>query len=374
MARNIIVCCDGTNNQFGVENTNVVRLIQVLNRDATRMRLYYDPGVGTLPEPEMWGKVRSTIAKWSSLAFGTGLQANVQEAYTYLMNYWEPGDRVFLFGFSRGAYTVRVLAAMLHALGLLPRGNENMVPYVMRLFRGVRNAGEDPKSNYWKLSHQFRQTFARETCEPQKRFKIRFLGVWDTVSSVGWVWDPTTFPYTRTNPSIEVIRHAVAIDERRAFYRQNLMVSSDTQDFKQFWFPGAHSDVGGGYGNDGGGLWMIPFQWIVDEAKDQGLEIDDARLAKLLENAPTHPWAEQLHESLTPAWWWAELFPKLSGGRVRFNLGSPRSIEDGQPIHNSALLRVKHLNYRPRNFSGQFFDQAKIEPTPDVLRYQESNR
>src|SRR5215475_1093782 len=120
MLRNFVICCDGTNNQFGPENTNIVRLIQVLEREPAQQRLYYDPGVGTLPEPGVTTRLGKRLSAWFGLAFGTGLTWKVQEAYTYLMDFWEPGDHVFLFGFSRGAYTVSVLAGLLHALGLMP--------------------------------------------------------------------------------------------------------------------------------------------------------------------------------------------------------------------------------------------------------------
>ena len=106
MSRNFVICCDGTNNQFGPQNTNVVRLVQALDRDPAKQRLYYDPGVGALPEPRALTRLRKWLAKIYGLAFGAGLTWKVEEAYSYLMNYWEPGDRVFLFGFSRGAYTV----------------------------------------------------------------------------------------------------------------------------------------------------------------------------------------------------------------------------------------------------------------------------
>src|SRR5690349_17360179 len=135
MSRNFVICCDGTNNQFGPQNTNVVRLVQALDRDPAKQRLYYDPGVGTLPEPRALTRLMKWFAKVRELAFGAGLTWNVEEAYSYLMDFWEPGDRVFLFGFSRGAYTARVLAGLLHMLGLMPRGNQNLVPYAMRLFK-----------------------------------------------------------------------------------------------------------------------------------------------------------------------------------------------------------------------------------------------
>src|SRR5262245_11906275 len=201
MARNLVICCDGTNNQFGTNNTNVVRLIQALERDSAKQRLYCDPGVGTLPEPGAWTWLEKKISDLFGLAIGGGLNWKVEEAYSYLMEYWEPGDNVFLFGFSRGAYTVRVLAGLLHSLGLLPRGNQNLVPYVMRLFKAVR-----ADSDYWRLCNAFRETFARPVPDVDRRhFKVHFLGVWDTVSSVGWIWDPVTFPYTARNPSIDTI-------------------------------------------------------------------------------------------------------------------------------------------------------------------------
>src|SRR6266404_1134644 len=121
-SRNIVLCCDGTSNEFGRKNTNVVRLLQCLQRDTDKQFIYYDPGVGTLPEPNRVtriGKFYSTVA---GLAFGAGLTTDVMEGYCFLMEQWEPGDRVFIFGFSRGAYTARVLAGLLHTFGLMPRG------------------------------------------------------------------------------------------------------------------------------------------------------------------------------------------------------------------------------------------------------------
>lgn len=138
------------------------------------------------------------------------------------METWEPGDRVFIFGFSRGAYTARVLAAMLYALGLLPRVCGNLVPYALRLFDSVRGTDKDSGTNYWKLLNQFRQTFARPVSpdDDSRRFPVWFLGLWDTVSSVGWVWNPKSYPHTRSNRAVQFVRHAVALDERRCFFRQ----------------------------------------------------------------------------------------------------------------------------------------------------------
>jgi uncharacterized protein (DUF2235 family) len=161
--KNIVICLDGTNNQFGAVNTNVVRLVQILDRTPGRQLLYYDPGVGTIAEPGAFGAVRKWISKVAGLAFGAGLDWKVQEAYTYLMDFWQAGDRVFIFGFSRGAYSARVLAGMLYTVGLLPRGGYNLAPYAMRLYREVRKERSKSDAEDWaKLCSEFRWTFARQ--------------------------------------------------------------------------------------------------------------------------------------------------------------------------------------------------------------------
>ena len=395
MARNLVICCDGTNNQFGRENTNVVRLVQALARNPTRQRLYYDPGVGTLPEPGAWGWLAGKVSEVAGLAFGAGLTWKVQQAYTYLMNTWEPGDRVFLFGFSRGAYAVRVLAGLLHALGLLPRGNENLLPYAFRLFKAVRRehhrrqaspegrphdesdapgVAAVPANSPWeRLCDEFRWTFARPVHEGDdaRRFPVHFLGLWDTVSSVGWVWDPARFAYSTHNPSIATIRHAVSLDERRAFFRQNLMrpaAANPDQDLLEVWFPGVHADVGGGYPATEGGLWRTPFEWLLAEAQRAGLLIDPARLATVLGagTALLEPWLERQHESLTARWWPAEFFPKLSRqGSVslpRLNLGRARQVPAGALLDRSVLRRLRatgRMGYSPLNLPGSFCSRVR---------------
>jgi uncharacterized protein (DUF2235 family) len=374
MSRNIVICCDGTNNQFGPENTNVVRLVQGLERDPTKQLLYYDPGVGTLPEPGVFTWLGKKLSTWFDLAFGTGLSRKVEGAYTYLMDFIEPGDQVFLFGFSRGAYTVRVLAGLLHSLGLLPRGSHNLVPYAMRLFAAIRGEGAargiEGTSEYWKLCQEFRWTFARPVPgDDQRRFRVHFLGVWDTVSSVGWVWDPTKFPFTAHNPSIDVIRHAVSVDERRWFFRQNLMEQTGEQNLQELWFPGVHADIGGGYPEADSGLWRMPFEWILAEAEKSGLALNPQRLQKIMEKttASLTPWRDKQHESLRGAWRLAEFFPKwqwqrsisswkrvLRIGRCRY-----RRIAQEALLHKSTLLRIRETSYSPPNLSLPFIEKVR---------------
>jgi uncharacterized protein (DUF2235 family) len=380
MPRNLVICCDGTSNQFSKNNTNVVRLAQILDRDPGMQRLYYDPGVGTLPEP---GRV-TAIGKWFSevlgLAIGYGLIDKVAEAYTYLMNWWEPGDQVFLFGFSRGAYTVRVLSGVLHSLGLLPAGNDNLVPYVMRLFKGSRNR-QSP--DYWRLLGEFRVSFARpvKNGDATRHFPVHFLGLWDTVSSVGWIWDPATYPFTAKNPSVRIVRHAISIDERRAFFRQNRIEPADGQNVEEHWFPGVHCDIGGGYPDPPkapAGLWRASFDWMIQEATSAGLLIDAARQQKFLRpvSASVPPWAGEQHESLKGLWWLAEIFPKLRWSRkldMRLplpGLGRRREIKDAELMDQSTLFRIRQGTYSPPNLSPAFLDYVRsLQIVPVLLPY-----
>ncbi|MFY9682035.1 MAG: DUF2235 domain-containing protein [Candidatus Sulfotelmatobacter sp.] len=107
MAKNIVICCDGTGNEFGDHNSNVVKLYSTLIIDGKRQVGYYHPGVGTMGAPSAHNKISEAWSVVMGLAFGAGLLANVGDAYRYLMNVYEDGDHVYLFGFSRGAYTVR---------------------------------------------------------------------------------------------------------------------------------------------------------------------------------------------------------------------------------------------------------------------------
>jgi hypothetical protein len=198
--------------------------------------------------------------------------------------------------------------------------------------------------------------------------------VWDTVSSVGWVWDPTSFPYTKTNPSVRKVRHAVSIDERRCFFRQNLFTKADGQDLVEMWFPGVHSDLGGGYPEADGGLWRVCFEWLLGEGQEAGLLIDAARRTKVETRSPmpAEPWAEPKHESLTPAWWLAEFFPKLPKGSdfrwPTLGLGRHRRIHDGAWLSKAALLRIRRrdLDYAPSNVPEAVLGQIReLETVPD---------
>lgn len=366
MPKNIVICCDGTNNKFGRRNTNVVKLLQSLEQNPATQVIYYDPGVGTIADPWWITWAAQKLSTVIDLAFATSFNRQVQEAYCAVMHLWEPGDRIFLFGFSRGAYTARVVAALLHQIGLLPRGADNLVPYALRLLRyGPLDVAE-----------KFRETFGRDTQAPEKRCPVHFLGVWDTVSAVGWIWNQAKHAYTKGNPSIAKVRHAVSIDERRAFYRSNRVgppsSGPDLQDRKELWFPGAHSDVGGGYTDDT--LSHAPLDWMIDELRaDNVIRFAPGRIPQPNPDA----WRGKQHQELkNPLWWICEIFPKMRYSKTLkrrlpvLNLFRSRTIEDGDLIHESALRRIQAKIYSPAALSRAFRKHVEGLPAvPPVLPY-----
>lgn len=393
--KNIVICCDGTNNQFGSANTNVVSLFQTINRDPKQQLAYYDPGVGTMPEPGAFSKIQRFFSVLSGLAFGRGVTRNIEEAYIYLMNWYEAGDRIFLFGFSRGAYTVRALAGVIHHFGLLPAGMENLVPYMLRLAREINEIDDDDaeaEKRYWKLVRGFRVTFARSN-ELQGRktvhIPIHFLGVWDTVSSVGWVWDPKRFPSTAKNRSISIVRHAVSIDERRWFFRQNQWTPSEGQDVLEVWFPGDHCDVGGGHAKDGG-LSQTALVWVLREAKNSGLILDGDRWAALQHAADELPsWGQPVHDLLFPWWIIPQLIPKFTRrsllpqwginivGKPPFLAARRRIIPFAAWIHGSCARRAQELQlaYRPENMSDELLSHLlSTRPVPELIFLQNEKK
>jgi uncharacterized protein (DUF2235 family) len=296
------------------------------------------------------------------------------------MDHWRPGDRVFLFGFSRGSYTARVLAAALYMFGLLPSGGQNLLPYMLRLFTASRRElrkSEEKQKEYWDLCDEFRKTFARAVpMSADRRFGIHFVGLFDTVSSVGWVWDPLRLPFTGKNPGILHVRHAVAIDERRCFFRQNQFTPVMGQSLQELWFAGVHADVGGGYPEREGGLWRAAYTWMLNEAKSASLSTDPDRERIVWERSavPAQSATEQQHESLKGAWWLAEIFPKMVYSstsrtrRPRIGLGRRRRIPEGARLHPSVCERIRDRSppYSPPNLPPELLSAIRagslVEP------------
>jgi uncharacterized protein (DUF2235 family) len=355
MPQNVVVCCDGTANEFAKDRTNVVKLFWTLIKDPTVQACYYHPGVGTMAAPGFVTKASAKTAEIAGMALGYGITNDICDAYIFLCRNFKPGDQLYLFGFSRGAYTVRALASLLHMYGLIPPDNDRLAPYAVRMMWAIHKLQKLPQysdavkariSGYFCLSNEFKATYSRE-CKPH------FVGVWDTVSSVGWVASPLSLPFTASNPDIAIGRHAIAIDERRAFFRTNRWVPSANaleagpKDLKQVWFPGVHCDVGGGYPEPESGLSKITLQWMIDEARIAGLQLDEALVARVLGRfgggyVPPDP-DGMMHNSLEGWWHLAEYVPKprWEDGRRTWRCNrSRRRPWPPQPwVHDCAWVR-----------------------------------
>ena len=288
---------------------------------------------------------------------GYGLANDIRDAYSFLMETYKEGDRLFLFGFSRGAYTVRAVCSLLHMYGLIRVGNEPLVPYAVRMMMGIDraekgdNKQQEATKKYFDLAHKFCETMSRTDCRPW------FVGVWDTVSSVGWIENPLRLPYVSDNPDIQFARHAVSIDEHRAFFRNNLWRPGTDparphgpKDLKQVWFPGVHCDVGGGYREAESGLSKIALEWMLEEAEAHELLVDPVRKDEVLGNTNGGKYARPdpnspAHESLNGAWNLAEFVFKRhfdwTTGKWghRMNLWRRRAIPPNSLVHESAYQR-----------------------------------
>jgi uncharacterized protein (DUF2235 family) len=270
LGKNIVVCLDGTGNQLKAKgNTNVVRLYEMLDlSDPSKQIAYYDPGVGTFSAQGAWTPVGRSVSKLVGLAFGFGLRTNLAEAYTYLIQHYEAGDKLFVFGFSRGAYTCRALAGLLRAVGLLRPGSENLVPYAV----GVYARNKDWSQDDWAQLHRFAGTFSR-TIDARIGIPIEYMGIWDSVKAAGILRWNLRWLYTRQIPNVRTVRHAVSIDEKRLPYREYLIepsAKSPAPAVDEVWFAGVHSDVGGTFEDDAR-LSQITLKWIADGAIDAGL-------------------------------------------------------------------------------------------------------
>ena len=312
--KNIVVCSDGTANEFGDINTNVVHTYDLAIKDEEQIA-FYDPGVGT----GGWEYDESTLGLKSlaDQATGHGLQKNVEDAYRYLMTCYEKGDHIYLFGFSRGAFTARSLAGMLYKVGLLRKGHENLLEYASKLY----NTSPDPHND--EIAADFKNTFSR-SCP------IYFIGVWDTVDSrvmnAGKRFaDPTL------NPDISFAYHALAIDEHRKDFPPCLWTEKPTagQTVEQVWFPGVHADIGGGYKERG--LANITLRWILNKAVACGMKLDIDRMQRKFRMSPRG----KIHESNEGFW--------------VFRGSQSRRIPNAARIHVSVKTRLEARKYAPNN-------------------------
>src|SRR3972149_6553794 len=160
--KNVILCCDGTANEFSQDRTNVVKLLATLVQDPAAQAVYYHPGLGTMEPPGALTRPGGWMMRVLGQAVGYGLPADIRDAYVFLMNNFEKGDQLFMFGFSRRAYTVRGAAPRLHVAGRLPRGNEPLVPYAIRMLAAInRSSTPEDRARYFGLAAEFKASFGQ---------------------------------------------------------------------------------------------------------------------------------------------------------------------------------------------------------------------
>ena len=344
MARKLIVCADGTWNRVEETksgkhvSTNVSKLAAALrseDQQGNPQLLCYLEGVGTNRGEWLRGGM-----------FGFGTSRNIAKAYEFLVNTYMPGDEIWIFGFSRGAFTARSLGGMIRNCGLLKRENIGQLGAAMALYRDRYDdtAPDAPRARI------FRNTYSHEP-------RIKFIGVWDTVGSLGvpgvhlWLARLLHFDWqfhdTQLSKITENAYHALAIHEKRCDFLPTLWEKREApetvnQKLEQVWFAGVHSDVGGGYLE--GGLSDIPFNWMIEKASSHGLAFRDDFLT---DARWVHPDPEQkAHNSFDFPFSWLDTLRRRTGDR------SYQAKENTfESIHDSAVERYKSgLDQWPESF------------------------
>lgn len=354
--RNLVVCIDGTANKFDTKNTNVVQLYSFLVKDKYQLT-YYNSGIGTYATPSFksWSWWKQVVGHKIDLAIAWRFERIIIGAYQWLSEQYQAGDRIYLFGFSRGAYQVRALSAMIDKVGLIHKGNQAQIPFAYELYASIDESNRDPDPSSVPMDRHFKETFSRDV-------RVHFVGAWDTVSSVGFFRGKDA-PFTACGMKhVCHFRHALALDERRVKFQpeyayggvhrvqvqEPLTEPAETESHKnrvphtkEVWFAGTHSDIGGGsVRNDE--IMMShsgpPFRWMSYEAIQAGI-----RLKPYNGKWPTKE-LKEVHESLTTGWKLLEYLPikrrsyKDTSDMTWWpNRGNGRRVVPGQMIHKSVF-------------------------------------
>ena len=370
----IVVCCDGTWNTADQADgaiptpTNVARLHALVadaDENGTVQHKYYHPGVGTDP---------GLVSRLVGGGLGLGLNRNIMSAYRSVCDHYETGDDIFLIGFSRGAYTVRSLGGFIGRCGLLDLtglDDKTIWARIEKLFTDGYRGGD--KKLAGKMAKD--KVAFHKPPKNEKQIPIRFVGVWDTVGALGipdhlgvlnLLDDPQDYAFhdTTLGTNVATARHAVALDELRGNFQPTLWTKvKDSRDVQQVWFPGAHSDVGGGYRETG--LSDGALKWMLDEAAACGLAID-AKLAKQVR--PNHQ--DVLHDSLDGVF---ALLPSRPRSAPRLPDGpdlhaSARDRHDDPPIIQAPYRSTKRLTRKGASITLPIY---AIQPWNDTGLYLE---
>ncbi|MFA7387100.1 MAG: DUF2235 domain-containing protein [Thiohalobacteraceae bacterium] len=345
--KRIVICCDGTWNRADQHHngepcpTNVVKIgYRIAKRDgAIPQIVYYDQGVGT-------GNI---LDRYSGGALGEGLEDNVYDAYRFLIANYEPGDELYFFGFSRGAFTVRSVVGMVRKCGVLNAASVRRYREAIELYRSEHHPTD-------ALPIRFR---GECSVVGDDKINVKFIGVWDTVGALGiplrGLRSLTRAKYqfhdTELSGTVENAYHALAIDEHRAPFEPTLWAYKPKpgQTIEQVWFCGAHSDVGGGYPESG--LSDIALDWMLGKAGKTGLRFaDDAVKAYPLAPDP----GGTLHDSKTGLYRMTAGIERPIGGAAPDPQTPPgsadakRPVDPTQAVHTSVLERWdRDAEYRP---------------------------
>lgn len=303
--KTLIVFCDGTWNKPDEADkerkacpTNVSKLFRATcstDKEGNQQITHYIQGLGTRKDEKLRGG-----------GFGMGISKNIIEGYQFICSNYVPGDHIFLFGFSRGAYTARSLAGLIYNMGILKRQHFNQINKAYEKYRDRSDAWH-PNPAKGDKAKKFRDTYT------YGGEKIHFLGVWDTVGALGapygmfmgWLVDKIfkcRFHDAKLTPIIENGYHALAKDEKRWPFRPTLWELTKAHDpdhFEQKWFDGVHCDVGGGYPDCE--LSDVALEWMTEKAIEHGLNVELSTLtpppAFLKDEALEKPLEYYMHDS-----------------------------------------------------------------------------
>jgi uncharacterized protein (DUF2235 family) len=333
MAKRLVICCDGTWNKLGQPNptnvTKVKKAVAATDSAGTAQIAFHGDGVGT--GTNLWDH-------FTGGAFGLGLSAKVRDAYEFVVKNYEPGDELFFFGFSRGAFTARSTVGFIRNCGVLRPENAGLVKEAYRLYRDRDTSTTGPDS---PKAQKFRREYAHEDRTP-----IRFIGVWDTVGALGIPlsggrllnllnrrWQ---FHDTRLSSIVQSAFQALAVDEHRTSFEPAIWEPSEAgQAREQVWFAGDHSDVGGGHPESD--LSDLALRWMTERAHHCGLAFEPGAFTGLHPGKPLGV----LHDSLNG-------FFRLFGSVVRsIGTADPQS----EYAASTAVHRHGHMQppYRPGN-------------------------
>jgi uncharacterized protein (DUF2235 family) len=377
MSKNIVLCSDGTGKAGGaILNTNVFRLYKAVDLQNENQIAFYDNGIGSTGFKTL---------RLISGAFGFGFQKNVMNLYAYLAKRYEPGDKIYMYGFSRGAATIRALAGMIQAVGLIDTKNDSVrtggrldqIKLRYQIFKALRL--------YKRAAKNQKKVEKFKTSKTHGAVDIEVLGVWDTVEALGFPQDsswiligismlidkvtniffPHRFYNFQLDRNVKNVYHALAIDdERRTFAPLMFDETADErpENIEQVWFAGSHSNVGGGLPRTG--LSMIALDWMMKKSSNHGLKFN------------TNLW-DDVKEGMNPA---GHLKYSRRGmnGYYRFkprhirdistNIKGESILQDNIKVHSSVFDRISLKYYAP--IFPNKFDIVSTEEEDYIITYE----